>query len=91
MRLNIAEARFYPVHVCVLDIQPLKAEAIGSTFHLHGMDGGIYRQTKGNNLPLQTRRDMRLIECGRDRAQPFEWARSFSFPFQIVKHEVDED
>ena len=45
-----------------LDIQPLKAEAIGSTFHLHGMDGGIYRQTKGNNLPLQTRRDMRLIE-----------------------------
>ena len=33
----------------------------GSTFHLHGMDGSICRQTKGSNMPLQTRRDMRLV------------------------------
>ncbi len=28
---------------------------------------------------------------GRDLAQPFQWARSFSFPFRIVERDVDEN
>ena len=85
--------RFHPVHLCVLDIQPLKVEA---HFTFMGWMVAYIARRKAAICPDRLEGiwgllNFCVVSCRRDRAQPFQWARSFSFPFQIVKHEVDED
>lgn len=58
LRLSIAEARFHPVHLCVLDIQPLKVEA---HFTFMGWMVAYIARQRVTICPLQTTRDMRLV------------------------------